>query len=150
MKAWSKQFALVFFAGLIALAVALGYGSMSGSLLSPNPFLLALRFLGAGLMANGLTLWIILLREDAGKPGLDPFLGLMLLAGILVLVLRLLYPSSDWTQFFDWGGLGLAVGALIIAVIAMIVSPAYPKPMTGRWPEGGEPTESQHSPTQPH
>jgi hypothetical protein len=50
VKTWAKQFALVFFAGLIALGAALGYGATTGDLVNSHPFLVALRFFGLSYM----------------------------------------------------------------------------------------------------
>jgi len=150
LKAWSQRYALFVFFGFLALAVALGYGSMADGLMSPNPLLVALRLFGVGLMASGLALWIALLRDEAGKPGLNPLLGMMALGGVVLLLIRLLVPGSGWSELLSWGGLGMAIGSLIIGAVSMIVSPAYPRPLTARWPEGGETPESQHVTTSSH
>ncbi len=149
MKIIARQFPLVFFAGLASLAVSIGYGSISGEVLGTHPVLSALRFLAGGLMASAMALWIMLLREEAEQPGISPLIGLLLLAGVILLVVRFLFPSSGWTSIFDWGGLGLTVLGLIVGIISMVVAPAYPKPMTARWPEGGESIDPHHT-TQSH
>ena len=145
MDAWSKRFGLVFFLGFLLFIAALGYGRLNGSMFSPNPLLVAMRFMGIDLMASGLALWITSLRAEAGKPGLNTLIGLMVVGGLILSFVHILLPSTSWTQFFGWSGAALTVMALMIGVLAMIVSPAYAKPLTTRWPEGGENMDSQHS-----
>jgi hypothetical protein len=143
----SKQFASVFFAGFIALAVALGFGGMSGNLLSDHPFLVALRYLGLGLMAAGMTLWILTRRDEAGKPALNALFGMLLIVGAAFLVIGLIYPDTAG-EIISPAGLGFMVGALAIGVLSMILAPAYPKPLTVIWPEGGEKHPDPHIPAQ--
>lgn len=147
MRGWAKQFALVFFVGLIALAMALAYSSMTtGSLLASNPLLAALRAFGVGFMANGLVLWIALRRDEAGKPELNPLLGLLILIGSILLAVGVLFPASFLSTPFSLSGLGLSLAALVFGFLAMLIAPAYPRPVTTRWPEGGEEHPNPHIP----
>ncbi|HEC21601.1 MAG TPA: hypothetical protein ENI95_01650 [Chloroflexi bacterium] len=149
MRPWAKRFALVFLVGFLSFAVALALGSISGDILSGAPFLVALRAFGVGYMAAGMVLWIALLRDEAGKPELNPLFGLLLAVGCLVLFVNLLLPGSSVRLFLAWGGLGLTLGALVIGFLAMLIAPAYPQPPTVRWPEGGDayPLAHGHGPS---
>lgn len=147
MRGVAKQFAAVFFVGFIALAAALAYGSMTtGALLGDQPFLAALRSFGLGWMAAGMVLWVALRRDEAGRAELNPPLGLMVGLGCAVLLATLFIPFSPIAAYLIWGGLGLTLGALLIGVLAMIFNPAYPTPITVRWP--GE-VEAQTNPSLP-
>jgi hypothetical protein len=147
VRGWAKQFALVFFVGLIALAMALAYSSITtGSLLGNNPLLAALRAFGVGFMANGLVLWIALRREEGGKPELNPLLGLLILIGSILLALGVLFPASFLSAPLSLSGLGMSLAALAIGTLAMLIAPAYPRPVTTRWPEGGEEHPNPHIP----
>jgi hypothetical protein len=150
LYAWSKRYNLVFFIGFLVFTAAIAYVRLTNVLLSANALLVAVRFLGLGLMFSGLALWIALLRADAGKTGVNTIIGLMVVAGLALLAVFVLLPSTLWTQLFGWGGAALTISALIIGVVAMIVSPAYPRPLTTRWPEGGETTDNPHSTPQSH
>jgi len=143
----AKQFASVFFIGFMALAMALGYGGMSGDLLNSHPFLTALRYFGLGLMAVGMTLWIVSRRDEAGKPGLNALLGMLSLGGTALLVLALVF-SDSLGRMGGIAGLGFTVAALAIGTLAMILAPAYPRPLTVSWPEGGEKHPDPHIPAQ--
>jgi hypothetical protein len=65
----SRLFAVVFFLGFIAMALALGYGALADELWLDQPLLSALRYLGMGLMAAGLAMWVIDRRYEAKKEG---------------------------------------------------------------------------------
>jgi hypothetical protein len=146
LKQLSRQYAVVFFVGFLALIFALAFGSLAGEIFSSNPTLVSVRFLSAGLMFSGLTLWICHLRDEAGKPGLNMFLTLIVATGVLLSAVRLGFQDNLSLEFLNWGGLALAGTALIIGFLSMVVSPAMPKPLTTHWPEGGEPTESESKP----
>jgi hypothetical protein len=135
VKACAKQFALIFFLGFIALAAALGYGSATGHLLSGHPFVAALRFFGLGFMAAGLVLWIALRRDQAGRPGLNTFLGLMIGVGSLLLLVGLLFPLSDLSVLLGPSGLAFNLAALLVGFLAVLFAPAYPRPVVKRWEE---------------
>jgi predicted flap endonuclease-1-like 5' DNA nuclease len=131
MKSFERQFGLVVLAGIMALAAALGYSMMTaGMLLSDNAFLVALRVFGLGIIAAGLTMWIAIRRDEAGKTSLNP---------LFLLVIGLLFPLSGLSHTAEMAGLGFALSGLVIGVLAMLFSPAYPKPIATRWPEGGQP-----------
>lgn len=150
MKTWAKQFALVFFTGLIALAAALGYGAMIGDLLNSHPFLVALRFFGLSYMAGGLVLWIALRRDEAGKPGLNPFLGLLSGVGGILALVGMVFPFSDVSYLLGLGGLGLAASALLIGFLAMVFAPAYPRPIEKRWEVEAPASAESHQPVDEH
>ena len=92
MRGVAKQFAMVFFVGFIALAVALAYSNVTaGVLLDGQPFLVALRSFGLGVMAAGMVLWIALRRDEGGKPEINLLLGLMVGSGCIVLLAALFF-----------------------------------------------------------
>jgi hypothetical protein len=139
MRGVAKQFAVVFFAGFMALALALACSSIvSGELMDSRPFLVALRAFGLGWMATGMVLWIALRREEGGKPEINLPLYLLSGSGSLLLLLALVMPLSAIMLYLVWAGVGLTLAALLIGAASMIFAPAYPKPITVRWPEGGE------------
>lgn len=147
MRGVAKQFAVVFFVGFIALALALAYSSMTtGALLDSQLFLVALRSFGLGWMAAGMSLWVALRRDEGGKPEINLPMYLMIGVGCAALLVTLFLPFSSVASYLIWGGLGLTLGALVIGVLAMIFNPAYPKPITVRWPEGGEAQTNPHVP----
>ncbi|MBN1313056.1 MAG: hypothetical protein JXB30_16710 [Anaerolineae bacterium] len=147
MRGVAQQFAVVFFVGLIALAAALAYGSMTdGVFLSEQSFLVALRTFGLGWMAAGMVLWIILRREEGGRPEISLPLGLMVVLGCVLLVLAVFLPFVAAANYLMWVGLVLNLAALAVGVLAMLFTPAYPKPVTIRWPEGGEDHTDIHVP----
>ncbi len=141
MSTWAKQFALVFLVGFIGLALALGYSLMgTGALLGENPFLIVLRNAGLSFMAAGMALWVFTRREAAGKKGLAPLFTLLTLGGCLLSLLSVIFPpSGSLSTTPSVGGLGLNLAAMVLGILAMIIDPAYPKPLTVSWPEGGEP-----------
>lgn len=149
MRRFFRNFPLVFFVGFFALATALGIGSVSGHLLSSDPFLSALRSFGGGLMIAGFAMWIALLRDEAGQPGLSPLFALLLVAGMLVLLVNAIYPYTALGAALGWGGLGANGVALLLGLLSMAISPAYPTMPTSHWPEGGE-QEPSHSGTGQH
>ncbi len=140
MKSFARQFGLVVLAGIVALAAALAYSMMAaGMLLSDNAFLAALRVFGLGVIAAGLTMWIAIRRDEAGKTSLNPLFGFLMLAALILLTIGLLFPFSGLSRTAGMAGLGFAVSGLAIGVLATLFSPAFPRPITTRWPEGGEP-----------
>lgn len=146
MTTLAKQFAVVFFLGFIILAMALGLGSMTGQVLSANANLVGLRYLGGGLMASGLALWIAKRRAEGGKPGLNPLIGMLVILGSAVLVLGAIFPTST-IDLLGPAGLGASASALVVGFLAMLISPAPgAKPLTARWPEGGEEAQDAHAP----
>lgn len=152
MRGVAKQFAVVFFAGFIALTAALAYSSMTaGSLLDDQPFFVALRAFGLGWMATGMVLWIVLRRDEGGKPEINPLLGMMIGVGCASLLAALFFPFTPVAVYLVWGGLGLTGAALAMGVLAMLFNPAYPRPITVRWPEGVEGQANPHIPAvDPH
>jgi hypothetical protein len=144
LKPFLQNFSIVFFVGFIAMAAALGYGSMGGETLSSNSGLTALRTLGAGLMIAGMVMWIALLRDEAGKPGLNPLFALLLLGGSLLLIINLMDSSSALSPKLAQGGIALDICALVLGLASMLVTPAFPQPPTTRWPEGGEQDSTHH------
>lgn len=147
MRSVAKQFAVVFFVGFIALVAALAYSSMmTGKLLDDQPFLAALRSFGFGWMAAGMVLWVALRRDEGGKPEINPLLGLMIGLGCAILLVVLFVSFYPVAAYLIGGGLGLTLAALAIGILAMVFSPAYPKPITVRWPEGGEAQTNPHVP----
>lgn len=147
MSTWAKQFALVFFVGFVGLALALGYSLIgTGALLSTNPFLITLRNAGLSFMAAGMALWVFTRREETGKKVLAPLFTLLTLGGCLLSVLSLIFPPAGGLGTVpSTGGLGLNTAAMVIGILAMIIDPAYPKPLTISWPEGGEPGPTEHA-----
>jgi hypothetical protein len=129
------------------LAAALAYSSMmTGAFLDNQPFLVALRSFGLGWMAAGMVLWVALRRDEGGRAELNLLLGLMIGLGCAILVVALFVSFSSIATYLIWGGLGLTLAALAIGVLAMVFNPAYSKPITVRWPEGGEAQTSSHIP----
>jgi len=146
MRGVAKQFAIVFFVGFFALAAALAYGMMTASLLSDKSFLVSLRSFGIGWMAAGMALWVILRREEGGRAEISLPLGLMVISGSVLLAFVAFVPLGAIAVYLIWVGLGLNLVALAIGVLAMLFAPAYPKPITVRWPEGGEEATAVHIP----
>ena len=146
MKGIMKNFALVFFVGFAAMAVALGYGSIAGEILIQNAAIVALRAFGAGAMITGMAMWIVLLRDEAGKPGLNPLLAFLLLVSMLLLLTNLFIPGNSYAFLLTWIGIGLAATALLLGLLSMLISPAYPQPPTARWPEESKQGTSHHGP----
>ncbi len=148
MRAIARLFAVVFFLGFIAMAAALAYGAMAGQLWYDHPFLSALRYFGIGLMAAGMTLWIVERRAEAGREGLNPLLWLLIVGAVIALVIPLIFANALGTSADLIGviGVAFAAAALVIGLIAQLLSPAYPKGLTTRWPEGGEAGSSVTSP----
>lgn len=144
MKQLSSKYALVFFLGFILLVIAFAYGRLQGGFFSGNAFLVALRYLGVGLILSGLTLWIAWIRSEAGKPGLEPLFGLLVAPGVCVLAANVLLNTGESFMLFALGGLGLVGTALLVGIVAMIISPARSSPLTTSWPEGGETVSSEH------
>ncbi len=144
MRQLAKQFAAVFFLGFIALAFALGYGAISGTILSDQPFPAALRALGVGLMAAGMTLWVAIRRDEAGKPELNPLLYFTAASGALLLIAALLFYNQSFMPLLAQAGVIVTLVGLAIALLVMIIAPAFPRPVTVTWPEGGEPQPAMH------
>jgi hypothetical protein len=138
VKAVSKQYAGVFFLGFLGMTAALLFGGMSGHVLNSSPVLVALRYLSGGLMIAGFTMWIVYLRQEAGKPGPNALLVLLVVFGIAALLVNLIYPVSGIAEALQLGGLAAILVALAIGAGSMLVAPAYPTLPTMRWPEGGE------------
>ncbi len=135
MKAWARQYGLTFIVGFIALAASLAYGMVAtGALFAEQPFLVALRWFGLGVMAIGMTLWIVNRREEAGKSGLTPLFGFLTFGSAILLLLGLLFPNSGLSQPASLAGLGFALSALVIGLIATIFFPAFPQPIQTAWP----------------
>lgn len=135
MKNWMQQFGLVFLLGFTALFGALAYSMIStGTLLDTHPLLYALRATGTGLMAIGLSLWTALRRDEAGSTGLTPLFGFLTMAGTVLLLLGLLFPSSGLSQPASMAGMGFGIASLVIAFLAQLIAPAYPSPPAKEWP----------------
>jgi hypothetical protein len=132
------NFALVFLVGFFVAAAAVGIGSVNGQIFSSDPLLKALRSLGEGLMIAAFAMWIALLRDQDGKAGLGPFFMLLIVAGMIVLLIGVIDPYTALASALGWGGLGAETAALVLGVVSMWISPAYPTPPTSHWPEGGE------------
>lgn len=149
MKRISRLFAVVFLIGFVAMALALGYGALAGQLWIDQPFISALRYFGMGLMASGLAMWVIDRRYEANKEGLNPLLWLLVAGAVLVLVLILIFANPLGESLDQIGpiGLGFALAALVIAVVAQIVNPALPRGLTTRWPGGTAAGEASHAAT---
>jgi hypothetical protein len=147
VSTWAKQFALVFFVGFVGLALALGYSLMgTGALLSTDPFLITLRNAGLSFMAAGMALWVFTRREETGKKVLAPLFTLLTVGGCLLSILSLIFPpSGSLGTTPSVGGLVLNIAAMVIGVLAMIIDPAYPEPLTISWPEGGELESTNHA-----
>jgi hypothetical protein len=139
----AKQFAVVFFLGFIIFVAALGLGGMADGPLSANVNLVGLRYLGVGMMAGGLALWIAKRRGEGGKTGLNTLIGWLVILSIVALL-----AGAIWAQALAVMvgpiGVGAAVAALIIGFIATLIMPAGPKPLVAHWPEGGEPVPAGH------
>lgn len=149
MKQLARQFGVIFFLGFFALSVSFGYSVIStGTILGGHPLLAALRALGLGIMAAGLVLWIVLLRSETGKTGLNTLFGFLIAAGLILLALGALFPMSGLSHPASLAGLGFTLGALVIGLIVTLVWPAYPTPVTKRWPEGGELHPAAHGRTE--
>lgn len=139
MKTLAKQYGVVFLVGLVALSAALATSMITaGTLLSSAPFISALRMFGIGLIAAGMALWITLRREEAGKGGLTTLFGFLVIAGVVLLILGLVFFSSGLSQPANLAGLGFTLAALAVGVLSMIFAPAYPRPLAKRWPVGAE------------
>jgi hypothetical protein len=149
LRRFFGNYPLVFFVGFFAFATALGIGSVSGQMLSSDPFLAALRSFGGGWMIAGFAMWIALLRDEAGQPWLSPLFALLLIAGMLILLFNVIDPYTALTIALGWGGLGANAAALLLGLVAMLISPAYPTKPTSRWPEGGE-QEQPHTGASQH
>lgn len=135
MKTWTEQYGLVFFLGLVGLSAALGYSMMAtGILWDTVPFLAALRAFGIGFMASGLAMFTALRREKAGKTGLSTLFGFLVIGGIILLLLGLFFSNSGLSQPASVAGLGFALAALVIALLAQVFSPGQPEPLAKRWP----------------
>ncbi len=148
MTKLAKQFAWIFFLGFAIFAVAIGFGQMSGDVFSNNPSLFSLRYLGAGLMAAGAALWISTRRSEAGKPGLTTLIGMLVTLAIVLLVVAAIFTNA--ASYFSPAGLGFAASAMVVGILAMLVSPAFPQPLTASWPGPAAPgtlpeTHSNHS-----
>lgn len=146
MKPWTRHFALVFATGFVSFIFALGAGAASGQIWSATPMLVALRLFGVGVMAAGMTLWGALRREEAGRRGLNPLLGLLLGIGSLLLVIGLsaLAVSGEPVHLALVIGVVINLVALIVGVLAMIIAPAYPHPIATTWPDGGDMSAVEH------
>jgi len=139
LRTIANQYSVVSFLGLAALSLSLGYGAITGDLLSPNAFITALRVLGFSFMLGGLAMWLAVRRAEAGKPGLNPLLVSTVLIGLLASVVSLFLAYTDLGPAFWWGGFIVNVLAVVIALFIVIIDPAFEKPVTKVWPEGGEP-----------
>jgi hypothetical protein len=140
----AKQFAVVFFLGFIIFVAALGLGGMADAPLSANVNLVALRYLGLGMMAGGLALWIAKRRGEGGKAGLNTLIGWLVVLSIVALIAGALWADA-LAVLIGPIGVGAAVSALIIGFLAMIIMPAGPKPLVAQWPEGGEPAAAHEA-----
>nr|MBN1229266.1 hypothetical protein [Anaerolineae bacterium] len=137
MKSLLKQYGVIFLIGFASLAVALSCSMIAEStLLSEQSFIVALRTFGLGAVAAAMALWAALRREEAGKPGLTTLFGFLVIAGLLLLVLALLFHSSGLSRPARLAGLAFTLSALVIGVLAMIFAPAYPRPVAKVWPVG--------------
>lgn len=132
MTKLARQFAWIFFVGFATFAVAIGFGQLSGNVFSDNPALFALRYLGGGMMAAGIALWISARRDEAGKPALSTLIGMLVLLSLVLLVGAAIFTKA--AQYASPMGLGFAVSAMVVGILAMLVSPAFPQPLTATWP----------------
>jgi hypothetical protein len=144
-----QNFAVVFLIGFMSMAAALGFGSLSGEILSSIPGLVALRFFAAGMMVTGMVMWITLLRDEAGKTGLTPLFALLLTIGTLMLVANLIDPSNAFSAALSWGGLGLTGGALVLGLLAMLMAPVS-SPVATLEPAKGNEQPSPHGGSESH
>jgi hypothetical protein len=138
----AKQFAVVFFLGFIVFVVALGLGGMASKvpseILSANTHLLGLRYLGIGLMAGGLALWIAKRRSEGGKEGLNTLIGWLVVLGSAALIAGVIWADA-LAELIGPIGIGFTVSALVVGFLATLLAPAGPMPLSAQWPEGGEP-----------
>jgi hypothetical protein len=141
----AKQFAVVFFLGFIIFVTALGLGGMADGPLSTNVNLVSLRYLGLGMMAGGLALWIAKRRGEGGKTGLNVLIGWLVVLSTVALLIGALWANA-LAELVGPIGIGAAVSALIIGFLAMIIMPAGPQPLVAQWPEGGEPAAHDDHP----
>lgn len=140
MKTWANQYQVVFFVGFSALVVSLGYGILADAIFSTQPFPFALRWLGVGYMFGGLVLWAMAERYKAERPDINPLLGVMVAAGCITLVVGLFLLQNPFALGpVVWAGIAVNALAVLIALVMMVVNPAYETPPTRVWPEGGEP-----------
>jgi hypothetical protein len=132
----------MFFVGFFIVSVALAIGSINGQILSTEPSMSALRSLGTGMMIAGLAMWIALLRDEAGQSGLNPLFALFVISGLAILLFNAISPNTSLRTSLEWGGMGSTAVALVLGLLANLISPAYPSAPTARWPEGGEPEQT--------
>lgn len=149
MTTLAKLFAVVFFIGFIVFVAALGLGSMAGNALIDHPSLLGLRYLGITFMAGGLALWIAKRRGEGGKVGLTTLIGMLVILGLFFGVIGAIWAES-LSAIAGLAGVGFAAAALVIGFLAMLIAPAGPRPLTARWPEGGEAPQLPHVPAAEH
>src|SRR5688572_12674152 len=112
---------------------------MADGPLSTNVNLIALRYLGLGMMAGGLALWIAKRRGECGKTGLNTLIGWLVVMSVVALIAGAIWADA-LAILVGPIGVGAAVAALIIGFLAMVIMPAGPQPLVAQWPEGGEPT----------
>lgn len=136
MKSWLRLFGITFYIGFLALIGSLAYGLMvSGTLLADLPVLVSMRAFGVAFIAAGLTMWIMLRREEAGAGSINPLLGFLSVAGGLLALAALTFPAAALSPSLRLGGMAAALAGLVIGLIVDIFNPAFPKPIAKKWPE---------------
>lgn len=138
-----RNFAVAILTGFVVLALAFGLGSMTGEILSSEPALVALRFLGGGLILAGMTMWIMYVRSEAGSESINPLLAFTMIGGPLMLVLNILNPSNNLNAILSWGGLGINLVGLAIGLLSMLIAPTNLQSQATTLPESHG-TEHNH------
>ena len=131
MRSWANRFATVFGLGFVILAYAIGSGAAIGQALSLKAGLLSLRHLGAGLMLSGMTLWVAKARIEGNRPGLNPMFSLLLSFSALLLVVGVILAAATGDAFTLGlqAGLALAAAALVVGLLAQLISPPEHTPV---------------------
>lgn len=138
MRDFLRAFGVIFYIGFFALVAALAYSLMTfGVLFAEHEVLAALRAFGGAYIAAGLAMWVMLRREEAGKGGINPLLGFLILAGAAFTLIAVAFFSRPFSDLLQLAGFGAAAGGLLIALIVTVFDPAFPKPVSKSWPEGG-------------
>jgi len=138
MRGFLRAFGVIFYIGFFALVAALAYSLMTfGVLFAEHSMLAALRAFGGAYMAAGFTMWVMLRRAEAGKPGINPLLGFLALAGAVLTLIALVFANWPFAGVLQLAGFGAGVAGLLIALIVTLFDPAFPKPVAKSWPEGG-------------
>jgi len=147
MRALEKTFPVITAIGLTALVASMAVSNTTeGSLFGMHPFPLSLRYLGIGYLAGGGALWVALCRRQGGNAFLSPPLVMLVYSALAVLLLDVLLPLTEISLLLHWIGLGAALTALVMGVIAQSIDPIYPTRMAASWPEGGANHPDPHVP----